>query len=239
MLGLAGDDVNLDVLAQPQRAFIPKGHLDAQDSRIGGPAGVVGKRVASDDGKGDLFNLALPALIAVTFSRDCCFRRRGDARNIVFIDLGLDPEPGEIDDRHEGRAGCDRLAGVDQARDDDAVDRRGNAIPGRLGLELCDGFPGGIAVRDGDRLFFRAHVGRGRLGIGRGRREAEPIRACIRRRPISASFKRKRASRNEAFTWSARSSMSKSPFLTAFCSAAGKRTIVPSTSLPTVTSAPG
>ena len=156
MLGLASDDVNLDVLAQPQRALIPKSHLDAQDPRIGGPAGVVGKRVAGDDGKGDLLNLALPALVAVTFSRDGRFRRRGDARNIVFVDLGLDPEPGEIDDRHEGRAGSDRFAYVDVANNDDAVDRRGDAVPGRIGFELENGRPGGVPVGNRGRLFLRA-----------------------------------------------------------------------------------
>ena len=74
---------------------IPEGHLDAQDPRIGGPAGIVGTRLASDDGNGDLFDLALPADRRITLGRDGRFRRRGDARNIEFIDLGLDPEPGQ------------------------------------------------------------------------------------------------------------------------------------------------
>ena len=72
----AASDLDLDVLAEFQGVRFPECHLDEQDPRIGGPAGIFGTGLAGDDGVGDLFDLALPATAGISLRGDRRFRRR-------------------------------------------------------------------------------------------------------------------------------------------------------------------
>ena len=116
-----------------------------------------------------------------------------------------------------GRTGRDRLAGVDVAGNDHAIDRRGDSVLGRLGLEPVDGALAASRRACGGRLLFEPIVRGLRRFRSRRRERFGPTGSGLAggERPVSASISRKWASRSEALTSSARSSTSRSPLRTA------------------------